>query len=101
MAKDDDKRIVGLRALWERVKVSHSDEAVSHYVANQLGVELEKKGKHKEAKVFFVAALEGRRRVLGDEHIETLGSLHNLGSVPDDLKDYEGALDYYQQALRA
>ena len=56
-----------------------------------------------EAVLDVVLALEmaeGRRRVLGEEHKKTLDSLKNMGIVLNDLKDYEGALDYYQQALR-
>ena len=44
--------------------------------------------------------MEGRRRVLGEEHKKTLASLTNMGVLLDNMEDYEGALDYYQQALR-
>ena len=47
-----------------------------------------------------LAALEGRRRVLGEEHMDTLASLNNMGCLLDDIEDYGGALDFYQQALR-
>ena len=33
--------------------------------------------KYEEAKVFYLAALEGRRKVLGKEHKKTLMSLNN------------------------
>ena len=44
--------------------------------------------------------MEGYRRVLGDKHKHTLMSLNNMGNVLCNMKDYEGALGYYQQALR-
>ena len=61
---------------------------------------LEEKGKWEEAKVFYLAALEGYRRVLGKGEMKTLGSLNNLGCLRQFMEDYEGALDYYQQALK-
>ena len=39
--------------------------------------------------------MEGRRRVLGEEHKKTLGSLNNLGVLLTIMKDYERSLDYY------
>ena len=50
--------------------------------------------------MFCVAALEGQRRVLGDEHIDTLSSLNNIGLVFHHMEDYGGALAYYQQVLK-
>ena len=51
--------------------------------------------------MFYRSSLEGRRMVLGDVHKDTLSSLNNMGAILYRMKDYEGALDYYQQALRA
>jgi tetratricopeptide (TPR) repeat protein len=99
-SKDADELIVKLRALWEQVKVTLSEDAVTYDVATCLDIELKNKGNYEEAKVLWLAALEGRRRVLGAEHKDTLGSLNNLGTVLQQVEDYEGALDYYQQALR-
>ena len=42
---------------------------------------------------------EGRGRCL-DEHKDTVTSLHNIGYLLQHMRDYVGALDYYQQALR-
>ena len=63
-------------------KVSLPDEAVTYDVANDLGLELRKKGVFEEAKVFYLAALAGRRRVLGGEHKNALESLNNMGGRP-------------------
>ena len=90
----DDERIVEFRRLWEMAKVSLPEEAVTYAIANQLGDELDEKGKHEEAKVFYLAALEGQRRVLGEKHKKTLDSLNNMGTLLFNTKDYEGALEY-------
>ena len=83
------------------MKVSLPDEVVTYDVASQLGSELRKKGHFEEAKVFYVATLEGRRRALEEEHKKILdSSLNNMGVFLKNTKDYEGALEYYQQALR-
>ena len=55
---------------------------------------MKNKGQFKEAKMLFLAALEGRRRALGEEHMDTLASLNNMGIVLKNMKDYEGALEY-------
>ena len=88
-----DERIAEYRQLWEIAKVSVTDETVAYDISNNLGEELMKKGGHEEAKVFYLAALEGRRRVLGEEHKKTLSSLCGLGDFLLDTGDYTGALD--------
>jgi tetratricopeptide (TPR) repeat protein len=40
------------------------------------------------------------KTIVGGEEEDTLMSLNNIGALLSDMKDYEGALDYYQQALR-
>ena len=81
-------------------KVSLPEEAVTYDIAHDLGFRLEKKGKYEEVKVFWLAALEGRKRVLGDEHKDTIASLNNMGALLGNTNDYEGELGYYQQAVR-
>ena len=92
-----DEYIVEYRRLWEMAKVLLPDEAFTFDIANDLGIQLEK-GQVEESKVFHLAALKGRRKLLGEEHKKTLDSLNNIGIVLQHMKDYEGALDYYQQA---
>ena len=82
------------------MKVSLPNETATYAFASQLGVELQRKGKHSEAKVVYLAALEGRRRVLRGEDKYTLSSLNTMENVFQLMKDFEGSLDYYQQALR-
>ena len=98
--KDDDEHIVELRALWKRVKVLLRDEAVTYDAETQLGGALRRRGHSEGAKELWLAALEGYRRVLGEEHKDTLDSLNKMGVVLRKMEDDEGALDYYQQALR-
>ena len=50
--------------------------------------------------MFYLAALEGQRRVLGEEHKATFASLGDMGIILKKMGDYEGPLVYYQQALR-
>ena len=50
--------------------------------------------------MLYLAALEGRRRLLGEENKKTLGAMNNMGPILKKMEDYEGALDYYQQARR-
>lgn len=86
-----------LRPILERVKVSLPDTAVTYIVTNKLGEVLYTEKKFEEAKVLWLAALEGRRRVLGEEHKDSLFSLNYMWLVLNELKDYTGALDYYLQ----
>ena len=96
----DDKMLAEFRRLWEISKVSLPEEAATYDIASGLGIKMEDKGKYEEAKVFYLAALEGQRRVLGDEHKKTLSSMNNMGVLLKKMEDYEGALDHYQQAFR-
>ena len=82
-------------------KFRKSAHFMEHVWTSRLGEGLSEKGKYEEAKVFYLAALEGQRRVLGDEHKNTLASLHNMGRLLYSMEDYEGALAYNQQALGA
>ena len=67
---------------------------------SQLGIRLEEyKVEYEEALSCKLVALEGRRRVLGEEHKSTLDSLQNLALLLEKMEDYEGSLAYYQQAL--
>ena len=92
-----DERIAEYKRLWETAKVYLPEEAVTFNIANDLGSRLWEKGNYEEAKVFFLTALEGRRRVLGEEHSYTLGSMNNMGIILCKMEDYEGSLGYYQQ----
>ena len=68
-------------------KVSLSEEAVTYNIANELGAGLYEESEYEEAKVLLLAALEGRRRLLGEEHKDALGTLNNLGKDHQSSKD--------------
>ena len=70
-------------------------------IACLLSSELTRQKQYKEAKLINFAAIEGYRKVLGEEDMHTLTALHNFGSLLNDgLQDHEGALDCFQQVLR-
>ena len=46
------------------------------------------KGHFEEAKVLYLAALEGRKRLVGEEHKDTFTLLNNLGNLAGNMKDY-------------
>ena len=83
-----NERIAELRRLWEMAKISLPEEAVTYDVASEVGIELKKKGTYEEAKVLYLATLEGRRRGHGDEHKHTLASLTNMGTLLLYTEDY-------------
>jgi hypothetical protein len=48
---------------------------------------------------YYVEALETRRRVLGDEHSSTLGSIGNMGLLLYSQGKYEEAMPYCVEVL--
>ena len=96
---EGDELIAGLRALLGWTKVSLPEEARTYEVTNQLGGEFGKKCKL-EGKGALSRRPGGEVEGTWEEHKNTLASLNNMGGVVMSMEDYEGALDYYQQALR-
>lgn len=95
-----DEKIADLKRLWAMAETSLPNEGVTYFIATDLGIAFDEKGQHEEAKVYYLAALEGRRRVLGDDHKDTLDTVNNLGVLSYDMGDYEGSLAYYEEALK-
>ncbi|KXX73750.1 Nephrocystin-3 [Madurella mycetomatis] len=56
-------------------------------------------GKYGEAEQMQRQALELRKKVLGEEHPDTLGSINNLATILGNLKRYEEAEQIHRQAL--
>jgi tetratricopeptide (TPR) repeat protein len=54
-------------------------------IVNKLGNLLSLKGGHEGAEALYRRALEGREKVLGAEHHETLSSARSLGSILNQL----------------
>ncbi|MCH8903617.1 MAG: tetratricopeptide repeat protein, partial [Bacteroidetes bacterium] len=66
---------------------------------NHMGVLLDVQGKLDEAEPYYREALEGRRRVLGDDHPSTLTSINNMGNLLNALGKYEDAASVHRRAL--
>jgi tetratricopeptide (TPR) repeat protein len=59
-----------------------------------MGNLLKDQGKYNEAEVYYLEALEGFRRVLGNEHPYTLYSINALAGLYDALGKPEEAKKY-------
>jgi tetratricopeptide (TPR) repeat protein len=57
-------------------------------------------GKYNEAEPHFVASLSIHRRVLGDEHRDTLRSISNMGRLLGLQGKYDEAMPYVVEALK-
>jgi tetratricopeptide (TPR) repeat protein len=69
------------------------------WLLSQAGSYLWSRGQYRQALALEEAALTGRRRVLGDDHADTLGSMNNLAETRRALGDLQGAHDLHQQTL--
>ena len=67
--------------LFELAQELLPDEQVTYYLANDIGSACLHKGMYEDAQYHYVLALQGRLRVLGSDHKDTLMSLTNLGIV--------------------
>jgi tetratricopeptide (TPR) repeat protein len=56
-------------------------------------------GRYEEALAYQRRAMEGYRRVLGDDHPETLKVISNMGTLLKMMGRYEGALAYCREAV--
>jgi tetratricopeptide (TPR) repeat protein len=68
---------------------------------NEAGQYLESRGQYRQALVLQEQALAGFRRVLGDDHPDTLDSINNLALTRQDLGDLDGARGLHEQTLTA
>ena len=64
-----------------------------------MGFQLQVQGKLAEAEPYYREALEKRRRVLGEEHPDTLSSINNMGLLLRDQGKLDQAEPYYSEAL--
>lgn len=80
---------------------SHRDPGEEHTLADidQLGVALRQKGKLAEAEPYLRESLEKRRRVLGDEHPETLTYLTYLGLLLQEQNKHAESEPYLREAM--
>jgi tetratricopeptide (TPR) repeat protein len=68
---------------------------------SEAGLYLRSRGQYQPACKLHEQALAGRRRVLGDDHPDTLSSMNNLAVDRRILGDLQGARDLHEQALAA
>ena len=64
--------IEDLTQLWARAKESVPDDPVTFGIACKLAAALRNEKRYEEAMKYYKAALEGQRRVLGEDHHDTL-----------------------------
>jgi len=67
----------------------------------QAGFYLWSRGQYRQALTFEEQALAGHRRVLGDDHPDTLNSMNNLAETRWALGDLDGARQLHEQTLAA
>ena len=68
-------------------------------ILNEVAVFFFTAGRYEAAEPLYRQSLTLREQVLGAQHPETAGSLHNLASLLDDRGDYDGAEMLYCRAL--
>ncbi|MBI4852958.1 MAG: tetratricopeptide repeat protein, partial [Acidobacteria bacterium] len=116
----DAERVVGFKAFGEAVLLEgegkvdlaitkHLDaiekfDKTSEFVykanaLNELANLYYNNGNHAKAEPFYVQALDIRRKVLGDNHLDTSVSLNGLGFLYYSKGDYTKAEPFYIQAL--
>jgi tetratricopeptide (TPR) repeat protein len=71
------------------------------WLLHQAGVYLASRGQHRQALTLLDQALAGRRRVLGDNHPDTLTTKNSLGESRRHLGDLQGARGLLEQTLAA
>jgi tetratricopeptide (TPR) repeat protein len=86
-----------LRAVTD-VALNRGDEGGAD-LCNQLGYHLDSIGDYDGARPYYEKDLEIRRKVLGEEHPDTIKSLNNLGALQQAIGDYNGARSYFEKAL--
>ena len=66
---------------------------------NNLAFAWDRQGRYDEAEQLYVKVLEVSRRVLGEEHPDTVGSMYNLACLYKDQGRYEQAEPLYVELL--
>jgi tetratricopeptide (TPR) repeat protein len=69
------------------------------WLLNKAAMYLWSRGQYRQAHTLIEQALAGRRRLLGDDHPDTLQSTNNLALTRRSVGDPQGALQAHEQAL--
>ena len=80
------------------LKLPKEERAVSA-LQNALAILLKDQGKLSEAEPLYREALAGRRKALGDDHPDTLGSVNNFACLLQDQGKLSEAEPLYRKAL--
>ena len=56
-------------------------------------------GFYSQARNLFQRSFTGQQKLLGNDHLDTLNTVHSLGIVFDNQGEYSKALEWYQRAL--
>ena len=89
--------LVHLKQLTDQA-IKRGDEQAARLASN-LGYYLDTIADYAGARSYYEQALAINKKVLGEQHPDTAGSLNNLGALLDSIGDYAGALPYHEQAL--
>ncbi|MBU8870134.1 MAG: serine/threonine-protein kinase [Gemmatimonadales bacterium] len=93
-----DEHVLG-RAV-EAIEADFSDQPLVQAALQQtVAITYKELGLYPLASPLQESALETNRRILGDEHPETLNSISYMGSLLRSMGKYDEALVYYQEAL--
>ena len=97
-----DMEVALARARWCRVQDRPEDDAERLFVANNLAVTLqESAGDYEGSLRLLEEVLEVRRRMLGDDHPDTLDSITNLALHHTETGSYEVALKLSEEVVAA
>jgi len=64
-----------------------------------LGDIFRRHGRYKQAMEWYEPALAGYENTLGEDHPDTLSTVHNMAFVFDKQGQYEKALEWYERVL--
>jgi tetratricopeptide (TPR) repeat protein len=77
------------------------EPAASLWLLQQAAVYLRSRGQYRQARTLYEQTLAGRQQLLGDDHPDTLQSMHNLADIHRNLGDLQGAHQLFEQTLAA
>jgi tetratricopeptide (TPR) repeat protein len=69
------------------------------WLLNKAAYYLWSRGQYRQARELLERSLTVRRRVLGDDHPDTLSSMNSLAATRRSLGDLQGALELHEQTL--
>ena len=94
-----DSTIFYWRKSVELFKKYHPESPDYAASLNSLGVLYSDMGDYKASEIYYMQAIEIRRKTLGEENPDYVQSLNNLGVLYSDMGDYKSSQIYYKQVL--